>query len=155
MPFLIKNYWYFFISPQKHVLRYSLEASSHWCTSDEYPISMFSWRNKKNINLIPFLSRAMIYCIFGKIFSHVWANSIDPDQTAPRGAVWSGSILFVIQPALLIHQLVVASACSNFRMSYCACSNFRMSYCACSNFRMSYCDKCLIVTITIVADNIL
>ena len=24
----------------------------------------------------------------------VWANSVDPDQTAPRGAVWSGSTLF-------------------------------------------------------------
>ena len=27
---------------------------------------------------------------------HVWANSADPDQTAPRGAVWSGSTLFAI-----------------------------------------------------------
>ena len=26
----------------------------------------------------------------------VWANSADPDQTAPRGAVWSGSSLFAI-----------------------------------------------------------
>ena len=26
----------------------------------------------------------------------VWANSIDPDQTAPRGAVLSGSTLFAI-----------------------------------------------------------
>ena len=26
----------------------------------------------------------------------VWANSADPDQTAPRGAVWSGSTLFAI-----------------------------------------------------------
>ena len=26
----------------------------------------------------------------------VWANSADPDQTAPRGAVWSGSFMFAI-----------------------------------------------------------
>ena len=25
---------------------------------------------------------------------YAWANSADPDQTAPRGAVWSGSALF-------------------------------------------------------------
>ena len=29
----------------------------------------------------------------------VWPNSVDPDQTAPIGAVWSGSTLFV-QPCL-------------------------------------------------------
>ena len=27
---------------------------------------------------------------------YIWANSADPDQTAPRGAVWSGSSLFAI-----------------------------------------------------------
>ena len=29
----------------------------------------------------------------------VWADSADPDQTAPRGAVWSGSTLFAIPSA--------------------------------------------------------
>ena len=29
----------------------------------------------------------------------VWANSADPDQIAPRGAVWSGSPLFAIPAA--------------------------------------------------------
>ena len=28
------------------------------------------------------------------------SNSADPDQTAPRGAVWSGSTLFAILSAL-------------------------------------------------------
>ena len=28
-----------------------------------------------------------------------WANSADPDQTAPRGAVWSGSTLFAVPSA--------------------------------------------------------
>ena len=31
----------------------------------------------------------------------IWANSADPDQTAPRGAVWSGSALFAIPSASL------------------------------------------------------
>ena len=33
----------------------------------------------------------------------VWANSVDPDQTAPKGAVWSGSTLFAIPSALFGH----------------------------------------------------
>ena len=31
--------------------------------------------------------------LFLKILSEI-ANSVDPDQTAPKGAVWSGSTLF-------------------------------------------------------------
>ena len=31
----------------------------------------------------------------------VWANSIDPAQTAPIAAVWSGSTLFAILSVLL------------------------------------------------------
>ena len=30
-----------------------------------------------------------------------WANSVDPDQTAPKDAVWSGSTLFAILSVLL------------------------------------------------------
>ena len=30
---------------------------------------------------------------------YAWANSADPDQTAPTGAVWSGSTLFAIPSA--------------------------------------------------------
>ena len=33
----------------------------------------------------------------------VWANSADPDQTAPRGAVWSGSSLFAVPFASFWH----------------------------------------------------
>ena len=32
---------------------------------------------------------------------YAWANSADPDQTAPRGAVSSGSTLFAIPSASL------------------------------------------------------
>ena len=42
------------ISPQKHMVWYSLEAP-HRGASNEYQQHMFSWRNKKNINLIPTL----------------------------------------------------------------------------------------------------
>ena len=30
---------------------------------------------------------------------YAWANNADPDQTAPTGAVWSGSTLFAIPSA--------------------------------------------------------
>ena len=30
-----------------------------------------------------------------------WANGVDPDQIAPKGAVWSGSTLFAILSILL------------------------------------------------------
>ena len=30
-----------------------------------------------------------------------YANSLDPDQTAPEGAVWSGSTLFAIPLSIL------------------------------------------------------
>ena len=31
----------------------------------------------------------------------LYANSVDPDQTAPEGAVWSGSTLFAIPLSIL------------------------------------------------------
>ena len=40
----------------------------------------------------------MLPCIFTK-----YSNSVDPDQTAPTGAVWSGSTLFVSLSVLLNH----------------------------------------------------
>ena len=42
----------FLISPQKHMLWYSLEAPCRGA-SNEYPQHMFLWRNKKNIMWIP------------------------------------------------------------------------------------------------------
>ena len=40
----------------------------------------------------------------------VTSNTVDPDQTSPRGAVWSGSTLFVIlsvfRVALFIQELL-------------------------------------------------
>ena len=34
------------------------------------------------------------------------ANSVDPDQTAPSGAVWSGTTLFVIPLSILINNCI-------------------------------------------------
>ena len=46
----------------------------------------------------------VMYCN-GPKFSHrqAWANGVDPDKTAPRGAVWSGSTLFAILSAPFGH----------------------------------------------------
>ena len=38
-----------------------------------------------------------------------WANSVDPDQTAPRRAVWSGSTLFAVRSALFGHIILQQS----------------------------------------------
>ena len=35
-----------------------------------------------------------------------YANSADPDQTAPEGAVWSGSTLFAIPLSILIKNCI-------------------------------------------------
>ena len=35
-----------------------------------------------------------------------FANSADPDQTAPEGAVWSGSTLFAILVSILKHKSI-------------------------------------------------
>ena len=42
--------------------------------------------------------------LFLKILSGI-ANSVDPDQTAPSGAVWSGFTLFVY--AILLESLCI------------------------------------------------
>ena len=62
-----------------------------WCDqSERITISTGSWcssRNSKYRNDPKFSDR------------YAWANSVDPDQTAPRGGVWSGSTLFAIPSA--------------------------------------------------------
>ena len=46
-----------------------------------------------------------------------WANSADPDQTAPRGAVWSGSTLFAIPSTSFgCITLKETPSCSTFRV---------------------------------------
>ena len=47
---------------------------------------------------------------------YAWANSADPDQTAPRGAVWSGSTLFAIPSASFRLFYSIEPHTSNFRV---------------------------------------
>ena len=49
---------FFLSSLGKHLLWYSLEVP-HWGTSNEYLQHMFSWRNWKNIYLIPLITRTI------------------------------------------------------------------------------------------------
>ena len=46
---------------------------------------------------------------------YAWANRADPDQTAPRGAVCSGSTLFAI-PSASFGLIMVEPHNSNFRV---------------------------------------
>ena len=75
--------------------------------SNEYPQHMFSWRNKKNIMWIPplicsyvvsdadmvFTSSSTLFNCQSQLYhllvilKAIFANSVDPDQTAPLGAV--------------------------------------------------------------------
>ena len=71
------------------MLWYSLEAPQRGA-SNEYPQHMFSWRNKKNHMWIPPLICSYVKTSFSQsfVFSEVsnktaYANSVDPDQTAP------------------------------------------------------------------------
>ena len=65
-----------------------------YCQTGELKLSYFQhdlrrWRNKEKLE--------MTYRIDPKFSDRcVLANSADPDQTAPRGAVWSGFTLFAI-----------------------------------------------------------
>ena len=47
---------------------------------------------------------------------YAWANSVDPDQTAPRGAVLSGSTRLPFQLHLLDSFSMLEPCCSNFRI---------------------------------------
>ena len=46
---------------------------------------------------------------------YAWANSVDPDQTAPRGAIWSVATLFFHSICIFwTHYSMVEPNCSNF-----------------------------------------
>ena len=87
--------------------------------SKNYKVFSFSWKVKKSeirlfdssttisSSLKPLKSQEKLHLIMLSVYVVCWiflqtfqtyfciqANSVDPDQTAPRGAVWSGSTLF-------------------------------------------------------------
>ena len=52
----------------------------------------------------------------------VYANSVDPDQTASRGAVWSGSTLLAILSASFTYYFMVKQPCSDFSLITANCA---------------------------------
>ena len=76
------------------------QPQSHIFTRNQ-PIRFIVTRTCMNMtNLGHTLKLALAYRNVPKFSDRqVWANSADPDQTAPRGAVWSGSTLFAIPSA--------------------------------------------------------
>ena len=58
-----------------------------------------------NLHILPMfegtfsLNAAHIY--FKYMDSDAWGNSVDSDQTAPKGIAWSGSVSFVMHPSIL------------------------------------------------------
>ena len=61
----------------------------------------------KPCNLMQILSKLCVYgkcpkISYTKVSDKIaYTNTVDPDQTAPNGAVWSGSTLFVIPLSIL------------------------------------------------------
>ena len=81
---------FWFILHENMCCGYLLEAP-HWGTFNEIQQLMFSWRNKKKMIIeIPYSKCPKLWNtnVSDKM---QYANSADPDQTAPEGAVWSGS----------------------------------------------------------------
>ena len=55
-----------------------------------YPANILSWKCRMFVT-----SAAYTQMHFKNIFI-MEANTMNPDQTAPKGAVWSGSIVFAL-----------------------------------------------------------
>ena len=59
--------------------------------------------DKSNRRIIKSLKRQQNNCIWKCLFNiSIGANSVDPGQTAPTGAVWSGSTLFVFEASNIL-----------------------------------------------------
>ena len=58
------------------------------------PLTLKTSRKPASENVICLYRLLHLLANFLNILFCIWANSVDPDQTAPRGAVWSGSTLF-------------------------------------------------------------
>ena len=82
-------------------------------------------KGRKYCSCIPLLwgktgNTALVYRNDKCLDRQVWANSVDPDQTAPKGAVWSGSTLFAIVSASFERITLWQShlVCLNFKDLY-------------------------------------
>ena len=81
------------------------------------PEDQLSWASTQSIAVLWHLYRSKISVSFGKfpkILNNkvsdkmTYTNSADPDQTAPEGAVWSGSTLFAIPQSFLRNSCIKA-----------------------------------------------
>ena len=79
------------------------------------PLNWLKWNHWRRVPGSDTFGKVQSGCLFGqseygkcpKILNAkpsdkmAYANSVDPDQTAPEGAVWSGSTLFAVPPSIL------------------------------------------------------
>ena len=64
------------------------------CFCREIRKIFFSWKKCLIWSFALTLNYCRLLCHLFVILKVIFANSVDPDQTAPLGAVWSGSTLF-------------------------------------------------------------
>ena len=79
-------------------------SSTHWAHSEDWsdalPDMRLRWAHRSFCWFCHAAAQLSYYHNVPKFWGgQIWANSADPDQTAPRGAVWSGSTLFAIPSA--------------------------------------------------------
>ena len=95
------------------------KINTYCCCIPNYktPVSFWSWAGQfQSFHNDPKFSDRL-----------AWANSADPDQTAPRGAVWSVSTLFAVPSASFRSiTLMVKPSCWNFRVITAKFSNVRI-----------------------------
>ena len=130
-----KNADSFLISPQKHMLWYSLEVP-RWGASNEYPQHMFSRRNKKNIiwisplicsyvksNIITYVRYACIpkmsqpiqdipFFFFFSFFEEIWVDILRAGESSARQTIQTKYQALFSQPPGKGHSQVEIVACA-------------------------------------------
>ena len=66
---------------------------------------MTTWKYNHSTITTSFCQSHMFFKFSDKM---AYANSVDPNQTAPSGAVWLGSTLFAIQQSILRNSCIKA-----------------------------------------------
>ena len=80
---------------QEHLGKSLLMSTNNICFHLEIRklLTLKTSRKPESENVVCLCRLLYILAIISNLF-RIQANSVDPDQTAPRGAVWSGSTLF-------------------------------------------------------------
>ena len=92
-----KKYLYFFLFPDENIcLSQALLMSTHnICFHREIrKLLTLKMTRKPASKMSPVYVFCWIFLLTFQTYFCIQANSVDPNQTAPRGAVWSGSTLF-------------------------------------------------------------